>query len=163
MNITLTSQDYLDLLDILHIADIVMSGNRRTEDARTERQRALVQKLYGLSRVEGLGHLMSYDETAKRNIPTKAFEENSVAHKVMHEFSDHLFWNDLISRLSFRDAALIAGGAEQLNAMSDEERQRTEGPIRQRYIAEFTRNGIRNLEVVERFGDTDAGPVRTSD
>lgn len=163
MNIELSSQEYLDLLDVLHIADVVLSGHRRQEDGRTERQRGLIQKLYGIARGQGLAHLMNFDEIAKRYIPTQEFEANSVAHEAIHEFSDHLFWDELIDRLSFRDAALIAGGADRLRALGDRERGVIEGPVRQRYIAEFTRHGITNLELVERYEESDEMPVKTSD
>jgi hypothetical protein len=163
MKIEITTEEYLALLDVLHISDVVLSGHRREEDQRTARQRGLIQKLYGLARGEGLDQLMRHDESAKKYVPTAAFEENSLAHVLIEEFGDHLFWDELISRLSARDAALIAGGMESLNAMSDSDREAVEGPIRQRYIAEFTANSIRNLEVTERFGMEGGMPVRTSD
>jgi hypothetical protein len=163
MKTELTAEEYLVLLDVLHIADVVLSGHRREEDQRSQPHRALIQKLYGLARGEGLDRLMDYDESHKKYVPTGEYEEHSLAHAVLDEFSDHLFWDELISRLAARDAALIAGGMENLNTMSDSDREAVEGPIRQRYIAEFTANSIRNLEVVERFGMAGGMPVKTSD
>jgi hypothetical protein len=163
MKIELSTEEYLSLLDLLHVADVVMAGHRRQEDKRTERHRLLVQRLYGLAREAGLDRLMSYDETAKRYQPTEAFEEHSLAHTLLDEFGDHLFWDALIDRLSVRDAALIAGGTDRLNALNEADRRAIEGPIRQRYVAEFTANGTGNLEVVERFGTEAGTPVKTSD
>jgi hypothetical protein len=159
----LSPQEYLDLLDILHIADVIMSGHRREEDPRTQRHRALIQKLYALARGEGLERLISFNENRKRYIPSGEYEEHSLAHVLIDEFGDHLFWDVLISRLSVRDAAMMAGGIDRLNTMSNGDRQAAEGPIRQRYIAEFTTNGIANLEVVERFSAGGGTPVETSD
>jgi hypothetical protein len=62
MNIEISPKEYRDLLDILHIADVVMSGHRREEDKRTERHRALIQKLYALARGEGFDRLISYSK-----------------------------------------------------------------------------------------------------
>lgn len=163
MNIEISTKEYRDLLDILHIADVVMSGHRREEDKRTGRHRALIQKLYALARGEGLDRLMSYNESVNKYVPTGEFEESSLAHAVIEEFGDHLFWDELISRLSVRDAAQIAGGLERLNAMSDSDRQMLEGPIRQQYIEEFSKNGVANLVVIERFGTVGGKPVKTSD
>lgn len=163
MKIELSSQEYLDLLDILHIADAVMTGHRRAEDKRSERHRLLIQRLYGLARGEGLERLMGYDEGAKRYVPTEAYETNSLAHALIDEFGDHLFWDKLIARLSVRDAAQMSGGLERLNSLSDSDRQSVEGPIRQRYIDEFTRHGVANLEVVERYDNGGEGQVKTSD
>lgn len=163
MNIELTTKEYRDLLDILHIADVVMSGHRREEDVRTGRHRALIQKLSALAGGEGLDRLISYNESVHKYVPTAEFEQSSPAHVAIHEFGDHLFWDELINRLSVRDAAQIAGGIERLNAMSDTDRQAVEGPIRQRYIGEFAANDVANLAVVERFGIGGGIPVKTSD
>ncbi len=163
MNIKISAKEYRDLLDILHIADVVMSGHRREKDKRTERHRALIEKLYALAEGEGLGRLISYSESVHKHVPTGEFEQSTLAHTVVDEFGDHLFWDELISRLSARDAALIAGGVDRLNAMSDSDRQAVEGPIRQRYMEEFATNDVSKLEVIERFGIGAGLPAKTSD
>ena len=163
MNVDITSDEYRDLLDILHIADVVLSGHRRTPDHRTSRHRGLIQRLYALAPREGLARLMGHD--AHRNVyaPTQEFEEASIAHGMIDEFVDHLFWDELISRLSVRDAAQAAGGMDRLSAMSDSDRQAAEAPRRQRYIREFSRNGVANLTVIDRFDVSGQETVRTSD
>ncbi len=164
MNIEISSKEFRDLLDILHIADVVMSGHRREEDNRTARHRALIQKLYALARGEGLDQLISYNDGVNKYVPSGDFEQSTLAHMVIDEFGDHLFWDVLISRLSERDAAHSAGGSDRLNAMSDIDRQALEGPIRQRYIEEFTMNGVANLTLIEGFGGIGGGmPAKTSD
>ena len=163
MNIEISVKEYRDLLDILHIADVVMSGHRREEDKRTEQHRALIQKLYGLAKGEGLGGLMRVDEGVKKVIPTAEFEQRSLAHVVLDEFGHHIFWDHLITELTARDAAQMAGGMERFSALSDADRHVIEGPIRQRYVLEFSANGVANLEVVERLGSAGAVPVKTSD
>lgn len=163
MNIELTVKEYRDLLDILHIADVILSGHRREPDKRSERHRALIQRLYGLAQGEGLDRLFSHDAQENVNVPTPEFEENTLAHVLIDEFGDHLFWEELISRLSVRDAAQAAGGMDRLKALSDSDRQAAEGPIRQGYIEEFSRNGIANLVVIDRFDVGVNQPVRTSD
>ena len=163
MKIDISAKEYRYLLDIIHVADAIMSGHRREQDQRSEQHRALIQKLYALASGEGLSQLISYNESMKRYFPTEDFEHNTLAHAVIDEFADHLFWDGLISRLTARDAALIAGGTERLSAMSDGDRQQVDGPIRQRYIAEFSLHGVANLEVIERFSAGAGAPVKTSD
>ena len=163
MNIEISNQEYRDLLDILHIADVVMSRHRREEDKRSARHRALIQKLYALARGEGLERLIEFNKLANKYIPTADFEQNTLAHPVIDEFGDHLFWDELISRLTLRDAAQLVGGMERLNTMSENERQIVEGPIRQRYIEEFAVNNVTNLAVIERFSIGGGVPVKTSD
>jgi hypothetical protein len=163
MNIEVTEKEYRDLLDIVHIAEVVMSGHRREEDKRTERHRALVQKLYGIAQGAGLDRLISYNESVHKYIPTDDFEQTALPHVLIEEFGAHLFWDELISRLSVRDAAQIAGGIDLLNAMSDNDRQALEGPIRQRYIDEFSVHAVANLVVIEQFDLGRAIPEETSD
>jgi hypothetical protein len=139
-------------------------GEKRTSAPRcTALHRALIQKLYALARGEGLDRLISYNESVHKYVPTAEFEQGTLAHVAIDEFGDHLFWDELISRLSARDAAQIAGGIERLNAMSDSDRQTVEGPIRQRYIEEFATYGVANLEIIERFNIGGGIPVKTSD
>ncbi len=163
MNIEISATEYRDLLDILHIADVVTSGHRREEDKRSARHRSLIQKLYALAGREGLDRLIGYNESSRTYVPTAEYEENSLSHVLIDEFGDHLFWDELISRLSVRDAAQSAGGMNRLIAMSDDERQAAEGPIRQKYVEEFSNNGIANLAVIERFTLGGAMRVKTSD
>jgi len=151
MKIEISTKEYRDLLDILHIADVVISGHRKEVDKRTERHRALMQKLYAPAQGEGLDELISYNKIVNKYVPTDAFEQSALPHDLIREFGDHLFWDELISRLSVRDAAQTAGGIDLLNAMSDSDRQALEGSIRQRYIEELSVNGVANLAVIEQF------------
>lgn len=163
MHIELSQAEYRDLLDMLHIADVVMSGHRKETDVRTVRHRALIQKLYAHGHSEGLDRLIKFNERANAYVPTAEFEKNSPAHKLLDEFEEHFFWDELISRLTVRDAAMIAGGTERLNAMSSSDREAVEGPIRQRYYEEFSVNGAANLSVIQRFVGEGGRPLRTSD
>ncbi len=163
MNIEFSTIEYRDLLDILHIADVIMSGHRREEDPRSARHRALIQKLYALAKEEGFERLIRHNESTHTYAPTEEYEESSLSHVVIDEFGDHLFWDELISRLSVRDAAQNAGGIDHLNAMNENDRQAAEVPIRQRYIEEFSKNGVANLVIIERFDIRSGMPVKTSD
>ncbi|HAR45102.1 MAG: hypothetical protein A2X56_06715 [Nitrospirae bacterium GWC2_57_13] len=163
MKIEISSKEYRDLLDILHMADAVMSGHRKEADKRTAPHRALIQKLYGLAKGEGLDRLISRDAVLNKYIPTPDFEHDSPAHPALHEFGNHLFWDELVNRLTIRDAAQMAGGKERLNTLSARERQQMDGPIRQRYVQEFATNGVSRLEIFERFSGDDGVPAMTSD
>jgi hypothetical protein len=163
MDIEITSSEYRDLLEILHIADVIMTGHRSVPDKRSERHRALIQKIYGLAHDAGHDGLIRHDAPANTYLPTPEFEESSLSHVLINEFADHIFWDELISRLSVRDAAQMAGGLDRLNTLNEKDRRATEGLIRQRYIEEFSRNGMTNLEVVYRNNIGGETPLVTSD
>jgi hypothetical protein len=168
MNIEISTKEYRDLLAILHIADVVVSGHGRKDDKRSVRHAALIQKLYAFAQREGFDQLIGYNETLNKYVLTGDFENGTLGRAVIDEFEDHLFWDELISRLSVRDAAQMAGGVDRLNALSDRDRQAVEVPIRQRYVEEFSANGVASLAVIEQFslggGATGGGiPVKMSD
>jgi hypothetical protein len=163
MKFELSDQEYRELLDLVHIADVVLSGHRREEDARTAAHRALIQKLYSLAQGEGLNGLFGFNADARKYVPTPEFETSTLAHRAIDEFGNHLFWDELISRLTTRDMAQMAGGMERLRVISGQDRQRLEEPVRQRYVQEFSANGVSNLEVVERPGSVWNAPAATSD
>lgn len=163
MKFEMTTEEYRILLDLLHIADVVLSGHRRQEDPRSEQHRMVIQKLYGLAGDAGLGDMIRFDENRKRYRPGEELENTSPVHTFVDEFTGHVFWDELISRLTARDAVWQAGGTEQLAALSDEEREALERPINDRYVKEFSANGIANLAVVERLGGAGEGSVTTSD
>jgi hypothetical protein len=163
MNIEFDSAEYKDLLDILHIADVVISGHRKTEDTRTVRHRTLIQKLYGAVKSAGLDGMMSFNDELGTYVPTPDFEHSTVAHIVLDEFANHLFWDHLINRLTERDAAQLAGGVDRLRAMDKSDRHRLESAIRQRYAEEFGANDIANLRLIEPSGAAGSVPIKTSD
>jgi len=163
MNIQFSEQELRDLLDIAHIADIVLSGHRREPDQRSERHRALIQRIYGQAAAALPGGPLGIDEQTRTFVPNEAFEHASLAHPAIDEFSDHLFWDELIARLSVRDAARQVGGIDRLHALNDSSRQAAEGPVRRYYIEEFSKNGIEHLEIVAGLPGTGQGWVITSD
>jgi hypothetical protein len=163
MNIELTQKEFRDLLDVLHIADVVLSGHRRMPDPRSETHRALIQKLYELSDKAGLEGLMEKKEAGGASVPTPQFEKSTLAHAAIDEFGDHLFWDELIGRLAVRDASRAVGGMDHLNALGEQDRHAAEGPLRQRYIQEFSKNGLANIVVIEDFTGSGITPAATSD
>ncbi len=163
MKIEITKEEYRALLDILHIADVIISGHRRQEDPRTVGHRKLLQSLYARAGEAGFGDLFVYHAAEQKHHPTEAFENVALSHALIDEFVDHAFWDQLISRLTTRDAAAAAGDRERLQALSESDREALERPINERYIREFSEHGIENLAVVDRFVSGEGAAVQTSD
>ncbi|MGE5174551.1 MAG: hypothetical protein ACM3MD_12065 [Betaproteobacteria bacterium] len=164
MNVEITKEEYLDLLDLLHIASWVLVAHKTEEDPRTKKYDKIIQKFYALAEEMGSGNLIEHDSDAGKYYPTREFEERSKTMDFIDEFVGHAFWDELIIRLAERDAARQVGGYEQLNLLSHEDRHALEDPAGERYIEEFNENGIDRLEIVERFVDHDTSkPVRTHD
>jgi hypothetical protein len=163
MNIEINKDEYPDLLELLYIAHWVLTAHKTEEDPRSEKCIKVIQKLYSLAGKMGHDRLIGYDPASREYFATTEFEGGSQARAFIDEFVDHSFWDELIIRLAERDAARQAGGYENLRALGDEERYAIEEPLEETYSEEFTRHGLDNVAIVERFGPDGEKPMRTSD
>jgi hypothetical protein len=163
MKIDITNEEYMDLLEMLHIASWVLLSHKTKVDPRVEKFEMIIQKFYALARDMGRGDLVEYDPGRRKYHPTKAFEDASRSLEFIDEFVDHSFWDELIVRFAERDAARQAGGYEKLDEMGHEERHAFVDPFEERYAEEFNERGIERLEIVEHFGHDVAAPVATHD
>lgn len=161
MQIEITEEEYGKLLDLLSIANSVLTGHKG-QDPRTEEYVQLIQKLYALAKETDQGGKIAYDRELGRYVPVKKFEESSDAQSFLDEYTDEVFWHELIYRLTERDVERQAGGYEKTLTMTPEERFDLETPVEEKYLEEFEKHGIERLEIVEHFGI--GGPsTRTSD
>jgi hypothetical protein len=163
MNMDITKEEYRYLLDLLHMAHWIMHGHRTEADPREAKYDKLIQKIYGLAKAMGQDHLIEYSSSADRYSPSAEFEEITEAWAFIDEFTDDLFWDQLIHRMTERDLSRTFGGYEQLDKLSMQERFVAEGPILERYTNEFDGSGLERLEIVEHFGPSIAMPIKTSD
>ncbi len=163
MKIELTKEEYRYLLDLLYTANWVLNAHKAEEDPRTKPYDKVIQKIYSLARPTGFGSLIEYDPHDRRYYPTGEFEDATEAAEFIDEYVDDTFWDELVYRLSERDAAHRVGGYEQFRLLSPEDRTALETPAHERYAEEFKKNGIQHLVITEEFGLSAAKPVKTSD
>jgi hypothetical protein len=163
MKIDITNDEYVDLLDLFHIANWVLVAHKTTVDPQVEKLETILQKFYAMAGEMGLGDLVEYDPARVKYRPTKKLEETSRATEFIDEFVDHSFWDELIVRFAERDAARQAGGYDKLDQLGHEERHAFVDPFEDRYADEFNERGIERLELVDRFGHDASTPVATHD
>ena len=163
MKIDITKEEYRDLLDLLYMANWVLHAHKTKEDPRARPYDKVMQKIYSSARATGFGRLIEYDPHDRRYYPTREFEDTTKTEEFIDEFVDDSFWDELVYRLSERDAAHRLGGYAQFRLLSPEDRTALETPDRERYSEEFNKNGIDHLVIAEVFGMSAAKPVKTSD
>ncbi len=161
MTIELNEKEYRALLDIAHMADVIVAGVHQEADARVVQHRDLIQKLFNYAEKTRAGAVAA--AAGRRNSSLLDFEKSTVAHALIDEFGTRLFWNELINKLTERDAARIAGGIEHLNAMDEGDRETVEGPIRKHYLDEFTQYGLENILLIKGFVAAGRRDKKTSD
>lgn len=163
MKIEITNQEYRDLLDVLSMADWVMTAHKTGKDNRVAPYDRLIQKFYSLAKDMGCGDLVGHDTRRGRHYLTNAFEDNSRSWEFIDEFTDETFWDELTHRMTERDLARTAGGYDKLRSLSREDWSSLEAPVHERYSDEFYENGIERLEIVEHYGQGFVKPPATHD
>lgn len=146
MNVSMTKQEYRLLLDLLLVADWVIHSNRSDEVAEAEPYRMLIQKLLSLAPDFGLEDLVEIDEQYNQYRPTARLEQSTDAWRLLDEYDDLVFWEELIVRLAERDISSMPGKAE-VSEMSPEEYDRYAEPLEEKYANEFFENGLDRLTI----------------
>ena len=163
MNIDISEEEYRHLLDVLQISQWVMHAHETEEDPRTEPYDRITQKFYARAKEMGQDHLVEYDKSVNQYFLSQEFGETSLSRDLINEFTEEVFWDELIYRLTERDLARTVGGYEQLDALSMTERFVSEGPITAKYVQEFDDRGVERLEIVESSEQTAAPGLMTHD
>jgi len=146
MNVNMTRQEYRLLLDLLLVGDWVIHGNRPEEAPEAEPYRMLVQKFLSLAPDFGCGDLIEIDAEYNQYRPTEKLEQETQAWRLLDDYDDLVFWEELIVRLAERDVAGMPGKAE-VAEMSGEEYDRYAVPIEEKYANEFFENGLERLVI----------------
>ncbi len=152
MKIDLTREEYRDLLDMLYIAEWVLTAHKIEEDPRVKRYSELEQKFLALAKKMGYENLVEYVPVSKQYYPTRDFEETSSAHPFIDEYNDINFWDELAIRLSVRDLAKKVGGYDKLADLSREERFLVLDELEEFYGEEFSSSGLDNLQLRKNPG-----------
>jgi len=147
MRIDLTTDEYRQLIDVLYLADWLLTAHKVGDDPRVESYQQLVQKLYARSQEAGLSHLIEYATEFDQYFPTRDFESDTPIHGFIDEYDDETFWDELTRRLAERDLIAQLGGADKVQKLSTEERIRKLGHFEDHYATEFARHGLENLRL----------------
>jgi hypothetical protein len=148
MNVSLTQREYRLLLDLLLASDWVIHGHRPEEPEAAEPYRMVIQKFLSLAKDAGLEDLVEIDEDHNQYRPTAKLERETEAWKLLDEYDDLLFWEELIVRLAERDVVDMPGKSD-IAHMSGEDYDRLAGPLEEKYAGEFYENGLHRLKLRE--------------
>lgn len=147
MQIELSTEEYRQLVDVLYLADWLLTAHKVGDDPRVEVYHQLVQKLYARAQEMGLSHLIEYAAEFDQYFPTRDFESGTPIHEFIDEYDDETFWDELTRRLAERDLLAQMGSWEKIQKLSTEDRIRKLGQLEEQYAAEFARSGLENLRL----------------
>ena len=144
MKIDLTKDEYRNLIDMLYIADWIITSYKTEIDPELEKYQQLRNKFYAHAEKMGMENLVKYDEELKNYYETAEFENESACHELINEYDNKQFWDRLIEDLTMRDLHAEVDVRKIKENDSDAYFDRYEA-IEKKYIREFEKNGIENL------------------
>lgn len=148
MNINFTQREYRLLLDVIFLADWILTAHDPAGGSEDDPHQMLFQKLYSHAREMGCADLVDEVRESNSYAPSRKYEDESAVFRWIEEYDDVSFWEELIERLSERDvyAKIPDDKKEHLDT---EEYWRRAAPYEQKYGLEFERHGLDRVFIKE--------------
>ena len=138
---------------MLSLAANVASWNQKPEaDGRLAEYEEFESKILEKAAHNGLGDLIEYDAETRRFRVRKEIEEKLFYHECYEEFRNESFWDELTVRLADRDL-IKQIGQNAWEALTEEERRAKTKVWEKRYWADFSKNGVDRLIVLNPPGE----------
>lgn len=153
MKILFTKSEYRTLIDMIYIAEWMLTAHDEQADPAKDKYVHLVQKIYSHAKEIGWESLIESSAAENEYFPTLEYEEKSGIHDRIDDYEADSFWDQLVDRLAARDVMAKVGAKEQ-EQLSAEEYSAIADPIADVYEREFATHGIERLEINESRSST---------
>ena len=142
MEITLTNEQYFDLVKMVFLGNLMINSTR-DEEERLKNYDLLEQYLYQYASQTGFDKNLTYVADRGRYLLNREFLETSDLKKMADDFVEDIFWGELTNRLASRDT-IRKYGQEKLASSGLEEFLKKQEPFLEKYNQEFEKNGLEN-------------------
>lgn len=148
MHLPFSPEEFRRLLALAYLGEAVLNDWTPDQHQSAEQQRAtdLLYELCQYAADTPNQDLVTTDEQTGRTIPSRSFQDSMA--KVLSNYDDRVFWDELVERLAHRDLT-AEYGVTALAQMSDGYRQAVERPFVEHYRTETERHGLEHLHVRE--------------
>ena len=146
MKIEFSKTEYRTLIEMLYLAEWVLISHDEEPDPAKERYYLLAQKLYASAKAMGCESLIENSKELRAFIPTEKLEELPSVREALEIYNGETFWEELIDRLVERDMNELLPTLAKEPA-SPQEYDELATPIEERYVTEFSSNGVRRLKI----------------
>ena len=146
MKILFTKSEYRTLLDMIYIAEWVLTAYDEEPDETKEKYHHLAQKIYSHAKEMGWESLVDVSAADNLYLPNRTYEDKSGVHELIEQYEADSFWDQLVDRLTERDVEIKSGVANQ-QKLSDAAYVALADPITEAYEREFAAYGIERLIV----------------
>jgi hypothetical protein len=142
MQITLTQEQYVKLLELTYLGNWVVNSYRGEE--RLEDYDRTAEHVLSFAPSAGLQDRVEFDEFEGRYFPSRKLDDE--LKPLVDEYDDDVFWNVLIERLAERDL-VRAQGEETVDKMDWDEYNRNIETYIKKYEKEIDESGVEHLEI----------------
>ncbi len=149
MKINVTHDEYRHLIDMIYIADWVLTSYKSEEGPEIKQYQDVMQKFYALAKDMGMGNLIEFDKELNTYCETQEFNDTSECQQFINEYDNDSFWERLIEQLTTRDLEEELIGKETIAKDRDKYFERY-AAIEMKYISEFEEYGLDNLAIKKR-------------
>lgn len=147
MEIKITKEEYLTLLEMLFIADWILHAHQVKEEEATKKYQALREKFLALAPDYGLDRYVTWDPQNNRYYFTRQFEGGLPMLDFIHNFLHGYFWEELKERLAWRDL-IQEQGKKTVAKMDLVTKIKKLEDFKEKYNQEFAQKGLERLKVV---------------
>lgn len=147
-SISLTRQQYFSLLKTVYLGNWMANANKDGSPSEKRLQEFEDTENVILSYAKQFGYSKYVDDELANEgqyFPTRAFEEETDVELLIDEYTQDMFWDELIERLAERDFKKRYNRA-QIRAMSMEERIQKRYEFIEKWAEEIDENGLDNID-----------------
>lgn len=147
MKILFTKSEYRTLLDMVYMAEWMLTAYDDPENPEKEQYAHLAQKIYSHAKEMGWESLVRASAAENTYAPTREYEEGGV-HDLIEAYDAEAFWDQLVDRMTERDVAARLD-PKDLDRLSDQEYDELAAPLADAYEREFDNHGLDRLKISE--------------
>ncbi|MEK7072285.1 MAG: hypothetical protein AAB969_01825 [Patescibacteria group bacterium] len=145
MQIELSKEQYETLLKLVYLGNWVANSSRI--DDKLENYEKVEDHIFSFAKEFGFPEFVDDEETDKGKFyPTRMFEEDTEVNKLVDDYDNETFWQELPHRLGDRDF-VREYGEDKIKEMSREERFSKNYEFIDKWQEELEDNGINRLDV----------------
>lgn len=142
MNIELSKEEYLTLLQLVNYGKLVVLTN----EEEFEKVADLEQKLYQVAQEQDAAEFVQPDEDGEDLELSDAYVDE--VEDNVEAYEEEIFWENLVLKMVSRDIQESDIVLDEENIDVDEYLAKTQ-PIAEKYQNEFAERGVANLRLVE--------------
>jgi hypothetical protein len=145
MKINFTKKEYQALVEMLLMADWVLTAHELDPDPAKEPYAAIRKKVLAYHKEMGMEDAFRYDPKEDEYLETAEYEEQSKHMRFIREYDEQSFWSEFADKLAQRDLA------EQLRrqggSLDGAARAEKFFELMTRYEEELSENGLDNVRL----------------